>query len=456
MVLNMTQIKTALKGFLILATVVTLWPSRLNAQKAPTIIRDTEIEHTFKEWMTPLLKAAGLGENSVNLILVQSHQVNAFVAGGANVFFYTGLIEKTDTPEEIIGVLAHELGHVAGGHLIAGRQALERASYETILGAVVGIGAAIVTGNAGAAAAGINASNNIATRRFLAHSRVNEASADQAALRFMQNAKVNPNGLMSFLGKLESEELLPTDQQTEYIRTHPLTHNRIEALRTNIEKSPHKDTPTPPAWVEQHARMKAKLIAFINPGRVPWVYDDKDKSIPARYARAIAAYKQNETKRALAEIDALITLEPQNPYFHELKGQMLRDFGKVKDAIPSYRKAVDIAPRAGLIHIDLGHAYMQTNNFELAIKHLEEGQRLEPRSTRVKRLLATAYGQNGQEHVAKIYLAEEAVLQRNIPYAKRLAKNALENLPPKSRAWLRGKDLLAYIETLESNPNFKR
>ena len=456
--ISMTHIKNALKTFLMTALIwsIALQPTALQAQNAPTVIRDTEIEAMFKEWMDPLLKAANMGPDSVNFILVQSSQVNAFVAGGANIFFYTGLIDKTENPGEVVGVLAHELGHVIGGHLISTRRALEKASYETILGAIIGIGAAIATGNAGAAAAGVTASSSVATRRFLAHTRINESSADQAALRLLGSSTLNPNGLKTFLQKLESDELLPSDQQSEYVRTHPLTFNRIEALETNIAKSTAKNTDFPAHWVDNHARMKAKLIGYVNPGRVPWVYDDRDLSIPARYARAIAAYLQNKIEPALKEIDGLIELEPNNPYFYELKGQMLRDFGRVSEAIPNYSKAVEIMPRAGLIQIDLGHAYLQMNNFDQSIKHLEEGQRLEPRSTRVHRLLATAYGQAGREDIAKLHLAEEAILQRKVPYAKRLAKNALENFKPKSREWIKAKDLLAYIEALESNPNYER
>ena len=424
---------------------------------AQTIIRDTEIENTFKGWLSPLLESADLGGESVNLILVQSPQINAFVAGGANIFLYTGLIEKSETPEEIIGVMAHELGHITGGHLVRTRDALEQASYESILGTVLGIGAALLTGQGEAANAVIQGSNSVAQRRYLAHSRVNESSADQAALKFLESSEINPTGLKTFLKKLQSEEFLPTSRQSEYVRTHPLTGNRIDALETKIESSPYNAKPTPEKWIQEHERMKAKLIGFIDPGRVQWTYNDSDLSVPARYARAIAYYRQNQVDKALSEIDELIKLEPDNPYFQELKGQMLVGFGRVSEALPYYRSAIDKAPRPSLIRIDLGKALMESEknkaNMQEAIVVLERALIDEPRSTRAHRLLATAYGRLGNEPIAKLHLAEEAVLQRRLPYAKRLATEALASFNKDSREAIRTNDLLEHIQNLERQKN---
>lgn len=423
------------------------------AQGSPVIIRDTEIEDTFKEWMEPLLSAAGIDKNGVNLILVQSPQINAFVAGGANIFIYTGLIDKTENPGELTGVLAHELGHIAGGHLIATRSALERASYESILGMVIGIGAAIATGEAGAASTIMTGTGSIAQRRFLSYSRVQESSADQAALRFFDAAQLNPTGLGTFFEKLENEELLPTDQQSQYMRTHPLTRNRIDAVEQGLAKSPYHDKPFPPEWKDQHARMKAKLIGFISPGQVAWTYSDKDQSIPATYARSIAAFRTHDVEKALKEIDKLIAAEPNNPYFQELKGQMLVEFGRVNEALPFYKKAVDALPKAGLIRLAYGHALLESNggngNIQEAIDQLERAGKDEPRSTRIYRLLATAYGRMGLENMARLNLAEEATLQRKIPYARSQAESVLKDSKQGSREWLKAKDILANLDTIK-------
>lgn len=427
------------------------------AQKSPSIIRDTEIEAIMSEWFTPVLEATGMSKNSVNVILVQSNQLNAFVAGGANVFFYTGLIDKTENPGELIGVFAHELGHISGGHLIAQKKAFERASYESILGTILGIGAAVASGNGAAAGAIIAGSGGIAQRRFLAHSRIHESSADQAALTVLEKAEMNPAGLVSFMEKLGADELLPANQQSEYVRTHPLTSNRIRALQTKANNSSFINKAWPDHWVEQHRRMKAKLIGFSDPGQVPWVYDDKDLSIPARYARAIAAYRLSNVKDAIRGINALIKMEPVNPYFYELKGQMLVDFGRIEEAIAPYQKAVELKGDAPLIRVALGHALLERDKepatIRRAMPHLKRALQDEPRLSRAHRLMASAYSSLGQEDYARYHSAEEALLQRRFDFAKRQVTQALKTLPENSKEWIKGKDILKFIENQEAQEN---
>ncbi len=423
----------------------------------PTIIRDTEIETTLKGWMEPLLRAANMAPGSVNLIIVQSPQINAFVAGGANIFLYTGLIEKAETAEELIGVLAHELGHVSAGHLLGRRRALERASYESILGIALGIGAAIASGNAGAANAIISGSTNIAQSRFLAHSRLHESTADQAALKFMVDAGINPEGLKTFFQKLESEEFLPASQQVAYVRTHPLTRDRINSLSKKIDETDKSNLVTPPQWQNQLDRMKAKLVGFISPERVAWTYHDNDQSVPADYARAIAAYRQTRIDEAISGIDALIAREPDNPYFKELKGQMLVDFGRVREALPYYRQAQELLPQSGLIMISYGHALYQAADGEEdlnnAINILRQSLRHEPRAARTYRLLGTIYGNKGETDIARLFLAEEALLKNDLDYAASLA-NSLENKFAKgSSEETRLLDLINFIEIAKEKQN---
>lgn len=440
---------------LIVLSVLVMAAAYGKAASNPVLIRDTEIEGIIEEWAAPLIAAAGLPPKSVEIILVQSPDMNAFVAGGANIFIYTGLIERTDNPGELIGVLAHELGHIAGGHLIRGRAAMERASYESILGMILGVGVAIASGEGGAAAAIGTGASSIAGRRYMAFSRVQESSADQAALSYMDKAGMDPAGLASFLGKLESEELMPTNQQSEYVRTHPLTSNRIGAVETRGRESPSSGKAFPASWVEQHARMKAKLVGFISPQKVSWNYDDSDASIPARYARAIAAYRQNDIPKALKEADSLIAAEPDNPYFQEIKGQMLVDFGRISEALPYYRKAVSLMPEAPLLQIALSHALIESGGgdaaLEEAVRQLEQALIREPRSSRAYRLLGIAYGKLGQEGRAKLNLAEEALLQSRFDYAKDQAEGAVRNFPQGSREWLQAKDIISYIENRKAD-----
>ena len=443
--------------FVALALYVASIPAIAHAQrKAPSLVRDTEIERILKEWATPIFEAANLNPKAVNIILVQSDVMNAFVAGGPNIFLYTGLISKTENPGELIGVLAHETGHIAGGHLIQTRDALERASYESIIGTILGVGAAIVSGDSAAVPAIAMGGTSIAQRKFLAHSRVQESSADQAALTFFEKAEMNPTGLATFMAKLKSETYMPENQQSEYVRTHPLVDNRIEALERRIASAPSRDKAFPKEWEEQHARMTAKLIGFITPSQIPWIYDDTDKSIAAEYARAIAAYRNSNVNAALKRMDALIALEPDNPYFLELKGQMLVDFGRVNEALPYYRQATNILPDAPLISIALAHVLIESNKnddpkvFEEAVESLNRALRDEPRSSRIHRLLATAYGRMGEENRAKLHLAEEAVLQRRFSYATQHAEAVLANEQEGSAIWIQANDIISFIKTVKN------
>lgn len=452
------KIGLVLAGMSALAIVFTPYQNlQAQSRNSSSIIRDSEIESYFTEWSTPLVEAAHIPAGGVNVILVQSNELNAFVAGGSNIFFYTGLIEKTENPGELMGVFAHELGHIAGSHLISTREAFERASYESILGAVIGLGAAVLSGNGGAATGIMTGSQSVAQRRLMAHTRVNESSADQAALSYFEAAKYNPSGLKTFLEKLQDQELLPTSRQAEYVRTHPLTRNRIDAVSNRAEKSPYTDKDFPDNWQDQHARMKAKLIGFISPGRVAWEYDDRDTSIPAQYARAIAAYRENRIDEAITRIDDLIALEPENPYFHELKGQMMVDFSRIEEGLGPYRKAIELKPQEALFRIAYAHALIESgdgdDNLNEAIEQLQRAAKRERRSGRVHRLLATAHGRLGHENLAKVHLAEEAVLQRRLPYAKQLANAVLASEQPQSATWVMARDLLDYIKTLKPIEN---
>ena len=423
--------------------------------RAQTIIRDTEIEAYLSEWLAPVFKAAGMSQDQVDIVIVQDPQLNAFVAGGANIFIYTGLLQKTENPGEVIGVIAHELGHITGGHLIRGREKMEEASYETMLGMILGAGAAIATGDGGAMATIGTGTASMAQRKFLSYSRTFESSADQAALRYLDSAAINPTGLMSFMQKLEGQELRPTSQQSEYVRTHPLTRDRVETISSRVQQSAYKDKAYPAKWQEEHKMMLAKLAGFITPEQVAWTYDDRDNSAPSLTARAVAAYRTSDVAKALKLADQLIAKDPNDPYFHELKGQMLVDFGRVREALPSYQKAINLKPDAALIRIALAHAQIETagnNNAALqeAIKNLILAQKQEPKSTRVHRLLATAYGRMGDEPRAKLHLAEEALLQGKKDYAKSQAEIAKKGLKTGSPDWIRADDILNYIGTKKS------
>ncbi|MBU6234758.1 MAG: M48 family metalloprotease [Alphaproteobacteria bacterium] len=427
------------------------------AQDGMTVIRDTEIEQTLRDWSTPVWRAAGLNPDNVKLVLVQSPDLNAFVAGGTNIFVFTGLIAAAKTPGEVIGVIAHETGHIAGGHLIKGRQAMEHASYESILAMILGVGAA-AAGGGDASRAIIMGGQGLALTSYLAHSRVQESSADQAALRFLEAAQYSPDGLASFLGTLKNQELMPESQQSAYFRTHPLTRERIDAMEQGDAKSAYKGVPLPASMTEEFKRIKAKLAGFTEPERVAWIYSDKDDSTPALYARAIAAYRRSDTDVAIKLIDTLIGREKNNPWFHEIKGQMLRDFGRVADATKSYREAIRLAPDAALIRIDLAQVLIEMPNgdYTEAERQLDEAIKKEPKSTQIHRLYATLYGRQGDEGAAQYHLAEEAALRGKTEEAQKLLEGAMTRLKPGTKAYRQATDLKVYLDAQPKKDDRKK
>lgn len=417
------------------------------------IIRDEEIERTLKKFATPVFEQAGLRPDDIQLVIIGSPVLNAFVAGGMNMFLYTGLILETENPEELIGVMAHETGHIAGGHLVRSREAMENASIQAIVATVLGIAAAVSTGQAEAAAAVSSGGQNVAMSNMLSHSRTQEASADQAAVRFMDQAGISGLGMLSFLEKLQSQELVPASQQAEYVRTHPLTRDRIQLIENGVKTSRAVDKKLSPEFYEDYARMRAKLMGFISPQRVSYEFEDSDHSIAADYARAIADYKLDQTEQALKETDALITREPSNPYFYELKGQMLLEYGRIEEATAAYRKSVEFLPGSGLLNIALAHSLIEGGfndqaKLKEAIDLLQKAKQSEPRSSQLHRLLATAYGRTGQEGLARLSLAEESLLQRDIPMAKKQAEAATTMLKEGSPGWLRAQDILKAAEKI--------
>lgn len=419
------------------------------AQSSPRIIRDAEIENTLARFTAPVFESAGIGPNDVRIILVEDHNLNAFVAGGMNIFIYAGIILEAENPGELIGVMAHETGHIAGAHLIRTKAAMEQASFQTLLASLVGIAAA-VGGGGQAAGAVISGGAGMAHNSLLSHSRAQEAAADQAAIRYLNDARLNADGILTFLEKLQSQEGLPSSHQAEYLRTHPLTRNRISYLRSNVENSP--DTAAyPAAWVDDFERMQAKLTGFMYPDQALRLPPD---SVANRYGRAIALYRKGRMEEAVPAINALIEEEPDNPYFHELKGQMLYENNRLTEAKPAYAEAVRLLPDSALIRQSHGQvliALAETEaEYKSAISELERALRSERRSPRLHRLLATGYGRIDQEGTARLHLAEEAVLQSRFSDARRHIGLAEQDLPKAGAKRIRLQDLKSHLETIDT------
>lgn len=430
----------------LLAVMLVLSP-RGEAATPPQVsfVRDTELENTIRGYATPIFLAAGLDPTAVRIYLVNDKQINSFVAGGQNLFMNTGLLMQSEDAGQVIGVIAHEVGHIAGGHLVRVQDALARGTAESIVAMVLGA-AAMVAGAPQVGTAVMSGGQNAALRSFLQYTRTQEGSADEAAMRFLNATHQSARGLLDFFQILSGQELLVATRQDPYLRTHPLTQDRIQALEEFVAHSPYSDAPVRPELQAQHRRMIAKLRAFLDdPAITRRRYPESDQSLEARYANAIVEHRTAHLDRALGLIDGLIKEHPEDPYFHELKGQILFESGKPAEALVPYRRAVELLPDAPLLRLDLARVEMAANDPKLldsAIADLRASIRQESNRPFVWRQLAIALGRQGQMGASSLALAEEAMLLGKRSEAKFHADRAAHELPTGTPAWLQAQDIL--------------
>ncbi|MFQ5773942.1 MAG: M48 family metalloprotease [Kiloniellaceae bacterium] len=409
------------------------------------MIRDAEIENIIRAYATPLFQASGLSPQAIDVYLVQDSTLNAFATPGLKMFIHTGLLMRAEDPLQVIGVIAHETGHLAAGHTATRGDSL-RASTNTIIASyILGLGAAIATGRPELATAAIAGGQDIALKGLLSYTRSQESAADQFAVNLLNGTGQSPRGLLEFLRILSGQEVLLTSSQDPYLRTHPLTENRIAFLEDQIARSPYADRPAAPRFVAMHERMLAKLFGFLEPKeRVFARYPDSDTSLPARYARAIAYFQSGELDTALAMIEALIAEHPDDPYFHELKGQMLFENGRIAKAVPAYEAAARLLPDSPQINLALAQAQIEMNDpalDEAALGHLNETLREEPGNAFAWRLSAVAHGRKGDVGMTALALAEGALARGRAQEARDQAVRAQKILSEGTPAWLRARDL---------------
>ena len=443
-----------MKRLLTLLLALTLATPALAQAPAIEIVRDAEIEDTLHYLARPIFVAARLKPEDVRIVLVQSEEVNAFVAGGMNMFIFTRLILMTDTPQQLIGVMAHETGHIAGGHLARRGEGEENATIAAILATVVGVAASVGSRGAGAGAGGgMEGGQAIGMASLLAFSRTQEASADQAGITFLERSGMSPIGLYEFLGKLAGQEALPENRQVEYTRTHPLTGDRIEAVKYATDRWGDKDKKDLPEMQNRYDRMKAKLLGYLQPAAALRKFGKHETSVAGRYGRAYALYRSNQTGPAMELMDQLIKEEPQNPYFYEFKGQMLFETGEVKQSVAPYLQAVKYAPDSGLIEEEAGHSLVEADNGQdaEAVRLLTEAARTESDDPFIYHLLATAYGRQHNMGAVHLNLAEEAALNQDDGLARREARMAMNLTPTGSREYLRAQDIIDSSRPLKSD-----
>ena len=419
--------------------------AQAQAQQHRQFIRDAEVENTIRTFGAPIFQAAGLDPAAIRILLIMDPTLNAFVAGGQNIFFHTGLIIRSENPGQLIGVMAHETGHIAGGHLIRNADAMSNASTEAILGMLLGAAAGAVSKRGEAAGAIMGGTQDVAMRSLLAFSRSQEQQADQMAMRFLDDTQESAKGLLEFFEILGDQEILVSARQDPYVRTHPLTRDRVAFVREHVEASPYTNQPWPPEWVEMHRRIRAKLYAFVEPPiKTLLRYKDTDTSIEARYARAIALYRRPDLEGALAAINSLIKERPKDPYFWELKGQMLFENARVAESVEPYKTAVSLLPNSALLRLGLGQSEIESENPALlsdAANNLTIAVHLEPDDRFAWQQLAIAFGRDGNEGMASYALAEAALLGGKLSEASFHANKAEELLPKQGAIWLRIQDI---------------
>lgn len=420
------------------------------SRRGPPLIRDTEIENTIRAYAAPLLRAAELDPASFSIHLVRDDALNAFVAGGQRLFLTTGLLRQSAHAGQVIGVMAHEIGHIAGGHLARLKGQLKQAGNRALLSQIFGAAVGILSGNPGAAVAAAAGGLQVTERTLLRFSRTQESSADHAAVRFLDRTRQSSRGLLEFLDILSGQELLQTNRQDPYVRTHPLTQNRIAFVRNHVARSPWSAQPVAPAFAAMYRRMVAKLDGFLqSPAVTLRRYKADDGSVPARYARAIAFYRRPNLAKALPLIDGLIAEFPNDPYFHELKGQMLFENGRIAEAVPDYQAAVRLLPDAPQLRTGLAHAQIELNRADLlpdAINNLRRALAADRRYVLAWRLSATAYGRAGKMGLSAWSLAEYNFLIGRRKDARVQAARALHLLKEGSPAWLRADDIAREVK----------
>ncbi len=411
---------------------------------AQSAIRDTEIEEIIHEWSDPVFTAMGLEPSEIEILLINDNDLNAFATRGRIMGVNTGLILKTRNPNELLGVIGHEAGHIRNRHTL--RDGAQGAAMQPML-MTMALGAlAIAAGAPDAGAVLLGNSQYFGTLSALRYMTHQEGEADNTAARALQSAGLSGRGLVTFFENFRSQEVFSDARRYPYFRSHPLSSDRIENLRRFVAEQSNYDQIDSPERIAQHALIVAKIHAFLDaPNQTLREYPESDVSLPGRYARAIAWYRDGQTDRALAAVDALLAEQQENPYFWELRGQILFEEGRPAEAIGAHQRSVELKPDAPLLRINLAHALIETRDparLEQAVDELKRATALERDNTMGWRLLSQAYASQGKEGEARLasaemYFAAGAELQ-----ATQFALRARDMLERGSAEWTRAMDIV--------------
>jgi predicted Zn-dependent protease len=429
-------------------------PTPSRAQSLPPglpVIRDAEIEQLLRDYTQPILRAAGLAQQNVQVTIINDRSFNAFVMDGRRIFINAGALVDAKVPNEVIGVLAHETGHMAGGHLSRLRQQLANAQAASIIAMILGLGGAIAASRAGAGggnpAAAILGPQETIRRSLLSYQRAQEEQADRAGVKFLAATGQSAKGMSDTFRRLSDQILFAAQNADPYMQSHPMPAERVAALEILAKNSPNWDKKDSPELQLRHDMMRAKLTGFLDRGdTVARRYPPSDTSLPARYARAIATYRHADLRVAIGQIDGLIQAQPNNPYFYELKGQALLEGGKPAEAIAPLQRAIQLAPQPALIQVLLAQALNALNapkSADEAVTLLRTALAQEPESVDGYLQLAMAYGRKGDLAQADLASALAAFMRGDQKTARQLAARAKTRFPIGSPGWVKADDIIS-------------
>ncbi len=428
-------------------------PATVSAQSGGHgVIRDTEIEHLLSDYASPIFNAAGISKGSIRIALIDDRTFNAFVTSGRRMFINIGALLDSKTPNEVIGVIAHESGHVAGGHLTLQREQMATAQMMAMAGLLIGAGAMVAgAGDRNASNGGVGVmmgAQELAGRTLLSYQRGEEQAADRAAIKYLDMTAQSPKGLLDTFKRLSDDMMFKTTGVDPYLMSHPMPQDRIANLTAIAQASPHFNVKDSAELQARHDLMRAKLLGFVGkPDEVNRKYTISDTSVPARYAHAILNYRYKKTPEALAQIDDLIKARPENPYFWELKGQILLESGRSKEAVSALRRSIGLEPDAGLIRSLLGRALLalgDASNVQDAVRELSNAAQREPEDADIWQSLSMAYGLQNNIGMAEYSAAQEAFLLGDQQSAVNHASKAKSLLPAGSPASIKADDILNF------------
>jgi predicted Zn-dependent protease len=422
------------------------------------VLRDTETEQLLRDYTRPILRVAGLEKQNIQVTIINQPVFNAFVADGRRIFVNSGALMQSETPNQIIGVLAHETGHLAGGHLARMREQLATAQTQMIIAMLLGAGALAAgaarggvssgsNGLADAGAAALSGPQNMVMRSLLSYQRQQEEAADRAGVRFLTATQQSAKGMYETFKRFSNDSLFSARGADPYYQSHPMPAERVAALEEIARTSPYWDKKDDPALQLRHDMMRAKISGFLErPETVYHRYPLSNTSLPARYARAISTYLHGDLHNAIAQIDSLIQAQPNNPYFYELKGQALTEGARPAEGVAPLRKAVALSNNAPLIEILLGQALVATENkayTEEAISILRNALSRETEQPLGYTVLAMAYGRKGDLAEADLASAQAAYLRGDNKTARDLASRAKTRFAVGTPGWVKADDIVS-------------